>query len=104
MGSRLIFSLLAMLTFARVATAAPIFIDETRTRFYSIDLLVSSSLTLLPGEEGFLQAALRNTGTEPITFKPYDTSTRSADSGGTSMRPASPSALPGSRSRPESRN
>ncbi len=52
--------------------AAPIYLDPSKTRYYDFEFAVVSSVTLVPGQTGFIQAALRNTGTEPVTFQSWD--------------------------------
>ncbi len=55
-----------------LVSAAPIYLDATQTTYYNFEFFVTSSLTLVPGQTGFLGAQLVNTGTEAATFKPYD--------------------------------
>jgi hypothetical protein len=57
-----------------IASATSIVINGDPTTFYDLRFFVSSSVTLVPGVTGFIQGALENTGTLPLTFKPWDSS------------------------------
>jgi hypothetical protein len=48
---------------------------------HDVKLFVSPSLEVAPGQTGFIQAAIQNTGSVPIRFKRYD-STNSIGGGG----------------------
>jgi len=54
------------------ASASPIIVGGDPSLFYDLALSVQTSLTLIPGQVGFLQANIFNTGSLPIAFKDYD--------------------------------
>ena len=51
-------------------TADPIPVDGGG--FINLEFFLQTTITLVPGQTGFLQAAILNTGSVPLTFKPYD--------------------------------
>src|SRR5471032_2282717 len=62
-------SIFTILGTSKIASAVPIVISGGA---YDLKFYVSSSVTLVPGVTGFIEGALENTGTLPITFKPWD--------------------------------
>src|SRR5687768_751586 len=67
-------SLVCLLMSATTADGSPIFPGDDPGSFYDLTLSVESSMSLVPGTVGFLNARIFNTGTLPISFKPYDAS------------------------------
>jgi hypothetical protein len=63
--------LLALLVISN-SYAVPVYLDETH--FVDVGLSVATSITLAPGQEGFLPATIRNLGTQPIIFQAWDSS------------------------------
>jgi hypothetical protein len=62
------------LTWPARGIAGPIFLDDAQTQFYDLKFFVSSSITLVPGQTGFVEAANTNNGNVGAGFTEYDSS------------------------------